>query len=320
MMNDNKAVGSIDHKKKAYVEIRVPFCKGHCVFCHDVCLGENIGYMHRYLRALEKEIEAAGEDLQGYDLQGIHLRWDGISLAGAGALDGFLSKVEESVHSLRRPLPWIVNLMPWELTDEIIYVLKERHGVDTAVLKLLALSKETLSRIRLPMTMNLAEHAVKWKKPEDLKLAVELVIGMEGQTPQMLEAWLHSCMQPAPSQICLRRFHDRHQNMQEQLLHAQETDWAGLTGAAQETLARYGFIRRGKTLDFTKPGIWIPTDLSAVTAAVPDGEKEGGANVDIFGFGLGAFNRVDGLVYHNTTDYTLYTEHPDEPDVIAVFE
>ena len=292
-------------RKRACVEIRVPFCKGHCVFCHDACLGENVGYLHRYLRALEKEIEGAGEDLREYELETVYLRWDGISLPGVGALDGFLRKIRDCIAGVDGKVPWIVNLMPWELTEEMVYVLRHRHNVESVVLKMMALSREGLSHIHAPMTLNLAEHALEWRRPEGWNVVEEFLIGVPGQTGEELRNWLKRGMQLEPTQVSLRRFHDRHLNLEQQVQYAKETDWDGLIAAAQETLAGFGLERKGKTLDFARPDRWIRTDRS---------------DMDLFGFGLGACSRLDGFAYHNTTDFSLYVEHSDEPDVIGIVD
>ena len=298
-------------KKTLQVELEIPFCKGHCVFCHDACLGQNVGYLHRYLRALEKEIKGAAGELEEYEIEQVILHCDGLSLIGPGALDGFLQKIREMLPG--KNARWAVSLLPDDWTEELLHVLFSRCHTDAVCLRILAFSKQDLAALHAPFTENLVQHVLKDASLRgkvflaQTEWFLELAAGIPGQTLQELKENLRRCLQLQPSGITLRRFHNKRLSLEEQLCYAEETDWASLIGGAQTYLADNGLERVGKSLYFVRPGI----------RPLQRGEQRPG--LDVMGFGLGAFTRIDGISYHNTTDYTLYTEHSDEPDVIAVF-
>lgn len=299
-------------KEKVLVRIELPFCTGHCVYCEKKTYGQNIAYLQRCRRALEKEIEAAGEELLDYDLVSVHLEADSPSLFGVGALDDFLRRLRSLIPGSPQ---WVVNLMPQELTPEMVHVLLNRQGIDRVLLCLGALGQKELRVLHRPYTQNLAEHAVSFlESPEGSslreRLGIELFYGIPGQSPEAFLEDLRRVRDLRPLQLSLRRFKNRTLSLPDQLSLSEETPWEDYASPAAQLLQKAGYSLGSRL----RGGLHycLPDGLFAENAP----EAQGCA---LMGFGPGAFTSFDQITYQNTTDLALYLAASDDPDKIAVF-
>ena len=371
----------MDNKNKMLINIHIPFCRGRCVYCDRLSFGQNIGYLQRYLRALEKELSCAGSEMEEYEIRSVLLQTDGLSLMGVGGLDDFLHKAE-AVIPHGPDTEWSAQLLPDDLTEEYLYVLGVRHHIRRILLRVGACRAQDLRQLHTPWTENLVEHAFSFlshasgtsassetasfsattsfyasdsstaaasfrvsdsstaaasfcvsdsstaaasfaassvpdedsqgetlASGQNARLSflvdVELVFGIPGQTLESFEDDLSRILSFHPAGIILRRFHNNRLTPGEQRSYAEETDWFSYISAARELFAGAGYVEEGRKLSFALPGLLRCVD-----------HTEAGA-WNQMGFGIGAVTRLDGLAYRNTSDYSLYLEHADDPSVIA---
>ncbi len=292
-------------KEPLLINIHIPFCPGRCVYCEEKSFGENIGYIPRYMLALEKELNAAASDLEAYELCSVHFRPECLSLLGPGLLDNLLGKLETLLPADART-EWVVEAMPGELSRELLYVLQTRHKVDRSVLELMGQRREELKQLRRPYTENVAQSALLRLGAEPVRgLDISYALGLPGQSPEALAEDLAALLPLAAGQISLKRYHDRRLSPAAQREYAEETDWAALIEAAASALGAGGYRRAGRTLHVAREGML---------------RRECGPEAgrwSVMGFGVGAVTRLDGLSCRNTCDYDLYLEHSDDPSVIA---
>lgn len=292
-------------KEPLLVNLHIPFCPGRCVCCEEAIVGQNAGYLPRYLLALEKEIAAAAEDMADYRLRSVHLRPDCLSLLDAGVLDNLLGKLEALLPA-DTETEWVVEAMPGDLSPELLFVLQKRHHVGRIVLELLGSTRAELSALHRPYTENVAQAALRQLAEQPVKgLDIAYFIGVPGQTPEALAERLTALLPLEPGQISLKRFHDKRLSPAAQREYAEETDWAAFIMAARDALGAGGYERAGRSLHFTRQGgLRFENSPEAAGCAV-------------MGFGPGAVTSLEGLRYRNTLDYGLYLEHSDDPSVIA---
>ncbi len=292
-------------KEPLLVNLHIPFCPGHCVCCEEKIVGQNVGYLPRYLLALEKEIASAAEELEDYSLRSVHLHPDCLSLLGVGVLDNLLNRLETLLPA-DADTEWVVEAMPGELSPEMLFVLQKRHRVGRIVLELMGSTRAELSALHRPYTENVAQAALRQLAEHPVQgLDISYAIGLPGQSPEMLAERLKALLPLGAGQISLRRYHDRRLAPAAQREYAEETDWAAYIEASVGTLGIGGYARTGRTLHFAREGMLR-------RECFPEA-----ANWAVMGFGLGVVTSLDGLRYRNTPDYSLYLEHADDPSVIA---
>lgn len=296
-------------KEAIQVDIQIPFCTGHCVYCGKQSLGENVGYLQRYRTALERELTASSEELAAYQIRSVHIGCDSLSLLGLGALDDFLYSVEKNIPT-DPETEWIVDLQPQELTEEMLYVLCHRHSVNAVRLELMALDQKDLLTLHTPFTANLADYALSFlethqgdKRP--FLLSISLGIGLPGQTGQRFAEVLTRILSIKPDQILLKRYRNRRLSTEEQVQLAEETDWGLFIRTAEQNLVPEGFARTENSLVFARPGRLLCTDDPKMIQA------------NQYGFGLNAKTRLEGLTYTNTGDYSFYIQNSDDPQKLA---
>jgi coproporphyrinogen III oxidase-like Fe-S oxidoreductase len=293
-------------KETLKLNIHIPFCTGHCVYCERKNFGQNIGYLQRYRRALEIEVESATEELQNYDIASVHICSDSLSLFGVGAMDDFLRKLQEAIPSSAQT-EWVVELMPSEIAPEYLHILQKRRKIDRISLELMACTKEELAALRRPYTKNIVEHALKTLQEQPLPgLGIRLAIGIPDQTTDSLKETLDQVLLAVPDQISFLRYHNNRTSAAEQRSYAEETDWQSYIRFAEGYLAQHGFEREGKSLCFARPDRIFRENQTEAAAW------------NTMGFGIGAVTQLDGLCYRNTNDFALYMEHSDDPQEIAV--
>lgn len=292
-------------KEPLLVNLHIPFCTGRCVYCDEPIVGQNVGYLPRYLLALEKEIASAAEDLREYTIRSVHLHPDALSLFGPGVLDNLLSKLEALLPT-GAETEWVLEAMPGDLSPELLFVLQKRHPIDRLVLELMGSSREELSQLHRPYTENVAAACQRRLEEAPIKgLDVSYGLGVPGQTPEQLAGQMEALLRLQPTQISLKRYHNKTLPPRAQREYAEDCDWTGLLSAASEVLSPAGYRRAGRSLHFAREGLFRQECRpEAVHWAV-------------MGFGPGAVTSLDGLRYRNTLDYSLYLEHSDDPSVIA---
>lgn len=290
------------------IHIHIPFCRGGCVHCDAVHCGQNIGYLHRYRRALERELAAAAEEMAQYDIASVHIHGDAFRLLGPGGLDDML-------RSFRRLIPagedtqWVADVMPDEIDDELLHVLRTRNRMDRLQLQLFSDNGGELRALHAPFTANIAVHTLERLAKSPLEgLDAVLVLGIPGQTAQSLQETVSHLLAARPGQVTAVRFHNNRLTAAQQREYAEETDWAALIAALSVPLEAAGYVREGKSLVFARQGCL----RRACTQAA--------RGWPVMGFGMGAFTAMGSLSYRNTDNYALYAEHSDELERIAILD
>lgn len=292
-------------RQQLYINIRFPFCPGHCVFCDDRTYGENITDATRYRTALEKEINAAQDELQEYDIKSVHLGGGALGVLDYGSLENFIDKLQRKIPA--DSSKWTVELFPSEVSDMNLSLLRIR-GINKIALGVMGMTKEELRTLHRPYSINLVEHALELLKASpDFKVSAELVIGLPNGTAETLTENLEKLCEAGFDEIRLTRYHDKTKSPKEQREYAEETDWRGLTSAAQAVLENNGYAREGKSLVFARPGCAFE-------------EYRAGEDAFTMGFGVGATTRLDGFSYHNTPRISDYFAHSDSFEQIAILD
>ena len=293
-------------KQNLSIQIRFPYCPGHCVFCEEKTYGENITAATRYRRALEKEIAAASEELNDYTITSVRLGGGALGTLGYGSLENFIDILQHSIPSGPETV-WIAELLPSEISDMNLAILKQ-HRVRHISLGIMGMTKEELRALHRPYSINLVEHSLQLLPQTEMKVSAALVIGIPGQTPEQLSAHTERLARAGFQEVRLLRFHDKTISPARQREYAEETDWRGFIGAAERTLSAAGYERRGSSLVFALPGPdFFPEDSLPDTGAV-------------MGFGVGAVTRLDGLSYRNTERMEIYLDHSDSFEDIAIVD
>ena len=227
---------------------------------------------------------------------------------GLQAMDDFLGALEKRIPS-DPDTQWTVDLQPQDLTEDLLYVLCDRHPVKAIRLELMAFSQRELLALHTPFTANLSEHALSFltdhkETNRPFLLSVSLGIGIPGQSEDSFRKTLLRLLPAQPDQIVLKRFRNRRLSREEQLSLAEETDWSSYIRAAEEFLGSQGYLRSGNSLTFALPGRAFYADES-------DAKK-----MSQYGFGLGARTRLEGFSYANTDDYAFYVENSGNPELL----
>lgn len=291
-------------KEKLIVTIRVPFSSGRPVFLQSKSYGENVATLQRYRMALEREIQAAAEELEDYDIQTVHIADGSMGLFGPGTFDDFL-------RALRKALPaakdaqWTIDMMPGDFSQEMLVGLKN-GGIDAVNLILPAGNKAELAQTKSPFTMNVVDYTMRFIRQSRMpEISIETLVGVPGQTPESLQETLAYAMQISPVQIHLRKFTNNRLLPGEEKRLEEETDWAGLYAAADTWLTGHGMAPYGADHCYAVPGRGLRESAS------------GAEKISRMGFGVGAVTRIEGLSYHNTFNLKLYMEKSDDPSQIA---
>lgn len=292
-------------KQELYVNVRFPFCPGHCVFCDDRTYGENITDATRYRTALEKEINAAADELAEYDIKSVHVGGGALGILGYGSLENFLDKLQRKIPA--RSSKWTVEMLPSEISLMNLTLLKVR-GINKIALGIMGMSKDELRALHRPYSINLVEHAVEQlKQTTEFAVSAELVIGIPGQSVEQLAENITKLADAGFGEIRLTRYHDKTKTPAAQREYAEETDWQAYIKAADDVLCKSGYERAGKSLVFAKPGCGFD-------------EYRAGTDAFVMGFGVGAVTRLDGFSYHNTARIADYFAHSDSFEEIAILD
>lgn len=280
------------NKKELTVEIRFPFCEGRCDFCGKNALSRDKKLISAYWTALRKEIASAAEELAEYRVSAVHIGY-GTPLAGG------LDDLADFLLFLRNILPtdgetrWSMRVLPYQLSAAALTVLRN-GGIDSLVLEVMTCRSDEFAKLRRPYYFAAFDGAVSlltMSRQEELYL--ELLLGIEGQTPQTLRETLDYALKAQPTGISLK-YYDPAQ--------AETPALTALRDTAEERLREAGMSRYGGGLHYASAGK-EPPYLTA--------------RGDRMGFGAGAVTELEGLRYHNTTNLFLYMAHPDEPQLIA---
>lgn len=282
-------------QKDVVIEIRFPFCPGHCVYCHKNALSRDKKLIPAYWKALRREVESTAGELQGSRIAAVHL--------GYGVpLEGDADQLADLLLFLRRTLPvgpdtrWSMRVLPYQLSAAALTVLRNA-GIGQLVLETETCRSDEFAKLQRPYYFAAFDGAVSLlSMVRQQGVHLEVLLGIPGQTADTVRETLTYALKAKPDGIVLHWFDPS---------QAETPAMQQLYTAAVQCLAQSGMQPYADALHYAFPG----RELAFPLAKSRPHER--------VGFGAGAVTELDGLRYHNTPNLFVYMAHPDEPALIA---
>ena len=282
-------------QKDVVIEIRFPFCPGHCVYCHKTALSRDKKLIPAYWKALRREVESTAEELQGCHIPAVHL--------GYGVpLEGDAEQLADVLLFLRKTLPvgpdtrWSMRVLPYQLSAAALTVLRNA-GIDQLVLETETCRSDEFAKLQKPYYFAAFDGAVSLlSMVRQQGVHPEILLGIPGQTPDTVRETLDYALRAKPDGIVLHWFDPA---------QAGTPAARQLQDAAARRLAEGGMQPYADGMHYAFPG----QELAFALAKSRPHEQ--------VGFGAGAVTQLEGLRYHNTSNLFVYMAHPDEPQLIA---
>lgn len=282
-------------QKDVVIEIRFPFCPGHCVYCRKNALSRDKKLIPAYWNALHREVESTAEELQGSRIAAVHL--------GYGVpLEGDADQLADLLLFLRKTLPvgpdtrWSMRVLPYQLSAAALTVLRNA-GIDQLVLETETCRSDEFAKLQRPYYFAAFDGAVSLlSMMRQQGVHPEILLGIPGQTADTVRETLNYALKAKPDGIVLHWFDPA---------QADTPAMQALYAAAVQRLAESGMQPYADALHYAFPG----QELAFPLAKSRPYEQ--------VGFGAGAMTELDGLRYHNTSNLFVYMAHPDEPALIA---
>ena len=191
-----------------------PFCPSRCAFCFcSMAVPRSASEMRAYARGLEREMEAFRGPLEGLPFTSVYLGGGTPTFIPDELLDGLLSRLRRSF-TLAEGAEVYAEASPATLTKAKLDILR-RHGVDRLTLGVQSLDPKVLSFGRRPgQTAASVARAVRMvREVPGIYSGVELMYGLEGQTPRSFLRDVVAVMKLGPDGVYLYGFDARPQTL-----------------------------------------------------------------------------------------------------------
>jgi oxygen-independent coproporphyrinogen-3 oxidase len=187
-----------------------PFCPAQCAFCFcSMAVPRSAGEMKAYAALLEREMEAFRGPLEGVPFTSVYLGGGTPTFIPDALLDRLLGRLRSSF-TLAPDAEVYVEASPATLTRAKLGVLR-RHGVNRLTLGVQSLDPKVLSLGRRPgQTRATVARAVRLaREAPEVYSGVELMFGLEGQTPRSFIRDVVEVMKLGPDAVYLYGFDAR---------------------------------------------------------------------------------------------------------------
>lgn len=296
-------------KKKLLIQFNIPFCYKRCTYCAVPVCRYDTQVMHAYVDAMVRELEAAGEEMEEYEVVAVSIEGGSPVLAEPSGLQRLLLALRKSFH-VAQQAQICLQTMPGDYSRALMQRLRDSgvnhwiFGIQTAD----AAEHALLGRPYRYDALSMVDVAVKTFDVHDRSF--ELLYGIPGQTMQSWKHTLEAALYYAPEHVTLVPL----QLQKGTELYAKYL--SGQTEACPEdrkiTFYRYACERLEAlgyhaytTEDFARPGAENRYRLGQL------------AGTEQLGIGYGAAGLLDGVAYTNGHSLREYLEHAEDPSVTA---
>lgn len=279
--------------KNLIIQLNFPFCFKHCSYCPQSVCKYSPQIMRTYVDAMLREIQAASEDMDDYEVTAISLEGGSPVLAEPSGLQKVLRALRKQFR-LAKDAQISLQTMPGDYSRALMQKMPDcgvNHwifGVQTADLKEHMLLERTYSY----ETLSMVDVALKTFDVHDRSF--ELLYGIPGQNVHTWEHSLDSVLSYAPEHLTMLPLHlyrgtELFRKSQEGALTPCTTEEKiVLYQLAQKKLAGLGYVQY-TIHDFTKPGSENRYRLEQLKGT------------EQLGIGYKAESRIEGVTYKNGT-------------------
>lgn len=276
----------MENKKPLCVHIPIPFAQKPCLLnAKNSILDVDLGTRKGYVRAMQRELIAAAEDMDDYEVVGV--------VFDTGAIQQFLPKeAAELAGVIRQKLcmaenPGIVLACDVNSIDAEKCESYREMGVTLMDVRLYTSVMDEARAIGRPCPhFSLREPAETLRKYGIAHIGVQVAVGIPGQDESSLMATLGQCVEYDAVHVTL----------------IETARGQALARCAEDFLAEHGYRCYA-------PGMYAKEGWEM--AFYPPGRTE------VLALGIGAESRMDGVISRNTRDMKLYIRAAHDYTVIT---
>ena len=229
------------------VYIGIPFCPTRCLYCSFASNQATEEAMQRYLEALLREIDAAGERLGdlGVKPESIYVGGGTPTSLSAASLERVLSRVTERFDLSGLKEFCVEAGRPDTITEEKLRVM-ERFGVDRVSINPQTMNEETLQAIGRSHRVSDVREAFSMVKRSGIRyINADLIAGLPGEDYEMFRGTLEQVIGLEPDNITVHtlavkrasRLREQNENY-----HYENARGVGrMVSDAREILAKAGY-------------------------------------------------------------------------------
>ncbi len=186
-----------------------PFCLSRCRFCFcDAYAPERVGEQRRYAALLREEIESLRDLFKGVAFTSVYFGGGTPSFAPDDVLEELFTLIQGSF-TLDPSAQLYFEASPSTLTDAKLRLLR-RHGVNRITLGVQSLSREVLLEgNRLGQKSLRIEELAARIRADGIVLNIDLMAGLDGQSPAMFMDDLKTVISWNPDMLHLFQFDPR---------------------------------------------------------------------------------------------------------------
>ncbi len=295
--------------KNLIMQINIPFCYRRCSYCSVPCCRFDEKVAAAYVQAMLREIEAASEGMEEYEITAISIEGGSPVLATPGGLQAILRRVKKQFR-LSETVQISLQTMPGEYSRALMEKMRDNGvnhwivGLQTAELA----EHELLERPYRFDALTMVDTVMRNFRMRDCSF--ELLYGIPGQTMKSWKNSLEKALYYAPEHMTLYplRLEEGTKLQQKCILGEvkpctkEETE--RFYSWAKEYLEGLGY-QAYTVCDFAKPGKENQFRLNQLNGT------------EQLGIGYEAVSLLEGVTYSNGHSLDEYLKHSEDLSILA---
>jgi len=203
--NEKKLLSKIDENNSFSLYVGIPFCPSICAYCSfsSYSIKQYQKYVDAYIKAVVKEIEAAQNIYKDKKLVSVYFGGGTPTSIEASQLDEIIKAVKSNF-DFSQVLEFCVEAgRPDSITEEKLEMLI-KNKVDRISVNPQSMNQETLDLIGRRHSVEDVFNAFKIARQAGFKnINMDLIIGLYGETPKMLEKTLKAVEELEPESFTM---------------------------------------------------------------------------------------------------------------------
>lgn len=295
--------------KKLILQIQIPFCYRRCSYCQVPICKYDEKVISAYVQAVLREIEAASEDMDEYEVSAISIEGGSPVLATPGGLQEILRRVKKHFQ-IASDVQIALQTMPGEYSRALLQKMRDQ-GVNHWIVGLQTTAPAEHELLERPYrfdALTMVDAALRNFQMRDCSF--ELLYGIPGQTMKSWKNTLEKALYYTPEHMTLYPLRLAKGTKLQQRCVLGEIKPCG----SEETAAFYDYARERleqlgyhayTICDFAKPGKENRFRLEQLNGT------------EQLGIGYGAVSLLDGVSYRNGHSLSEYLEHSEDLSILA---
>ena len=220
--------------------VSLPFCPSKCAYCSFITapIDKTRQFMPAYLDCLEKELQAAKASVK--NLRSVYIGGGTPFAIDAPDLERVLKATGEAVGN--KAVEYTVEAgRPDVFSTEKLQLLKD-YGVNRICINPQTFSDETLERIGRKHTVADFYHAFELSRAYGFTVNIDLIAGLEGETPETFECGVEKAIQTGAENITVHCLSLKSgAKLKEEISYIENENVSKMIASSRTLLSRSGY-------------------------------------------------------------------------------